>query len=202
MTRSVTKPRPPVRARRTSVFEKLAGWSYQHRLWALLLWVGVLVGVTVGAQTIGGATATTSRCPAPSRSRRWTCCASTPRPGPAPPWRSSCDPGGGERASRSAVEAMLAEVRALPHVVDVGSPYADATAISPDGTIGYATVTLDGQAEEVPPRRARGSSTPPRRPRSAACGSSSAATRSAPPRRARAGRPKASACSPRWSSWS
>src|SRR6185436_13423911 len=51
-------------------------------------------------------------------------------------------------ATRERVEAMLAQVRAMPHVVDVRDPYQ--AAVSADGTIGYATVTLDGQAQDVP----------------------------------------------------
>ncbi|GAA0914246.1 hypothetical protein GCM10009574_021140 [Streptomyces asiaticus] len=37
----------------------------------------------------------------------------------------------------------------MPGVADVRSPYADASAVSKDGTIGYATVTLEGKAEAV-----------------------------------------------------
>ena len=45
---------------------------------------------------------------------------------------------------------MLSNVQALPHVPAVRSPYTDEAAISRDGTIAYATVTLDGQAQDVP----------------------------------------------------
>jgi RND superfamily putative drug exporter len=59
---------------------------------------------------------------------------------------------GGMRAphTRERVTAMLGHVRHLPHVAGVHSPYADAAAISRDGTIAYATVTLDGQAQDIP----------------------------------------------------
>jgi RND superfamily putative drug exporter len=58
--------------------------------------------------------------------------------------------GQGIAGRKAAVEEMLAEVKGLPSVADVRSPYADASAVSKDGTIGYATVTLDGKAEAVP----------------------------------------------------
>ena len=56
----------------------------------------------------------------------------------------------GLAGDRQRVEAMLDQVRELPSVADVRSPYADSSAISADGTIGYATVTLDDRAEKVP----------------------------------------------------
>nr|WP_234330518.1 MMPL family transporter [Streptomyces acidiscabies] len=59
------------------------------------------------------------------------------------------DTGGIEDAERSVVR-MLAEVERLPGVADVRSPFTDASAVSEDGTIAYATVTLDGKTEDVP----------------------------------------------------
>lgn len=50
----------------------------------------------------------------------------------------------------AAVERMLGQVRGLTGVAEVRSPYDDASAVSADGTIGYATVTLDDKAESVP----------------------------------------------------
>lgn len=38
---------------RASLFERLAGWSYRRRWWALVLWVAVLAGVTLAAQAVG-----------------------------------------------------------------------------------------------------------------------------------------------------
>ncbi|MER5212049.1 MMPL family transporter [Streptomyces sp. NPDC002838] len=52
--------------------------------------------------------------------------------------------------TRERVEAMLAEVKREPHVVSVVSPYTNAQAVSDDGTIGYASVSLDKQSEEIP----------------------------------------------------
>src|SRR5579863_5246610 len=50
----------------------------------------------------------------------------------------------GAPAIRRAVAAVVARVSKLPHVTAVVSPYSDGSrAISPDGTIGFATVTFD-----------------------------------------------------------
>ncbi|CAM5455147.1 membrane protein [Streptomyces spiroverticillatus] len=59
------------------------------------------------------------------------------------------DPGG-LRDDRRAVERTVARVRELPHVADVRSPFADASALSRDGTVGYTTVVLDAASQDVP----------------------------------------------------
>ncbi|HEY4746879.1 MAG TPA: MMPL family transporter, partial [Steroidobacteraceae bacterium] len=54
-------------------------------------------------------------------------------------------------ANRGAVTTMIARVSKLPHVAGVVSPYASGSkAISPAGTIGFATVTFDKRANELP----------------------------------------------------
>jgi RND superfamily putative drug exporter len=56
-----------------------------------------------------------------------------------------------DRAARMRVEAILARVGRLPHVVSVLSPYSTGSrAISRDGTIGFATVDFDERADVVP----------------------------------------------------
>ncbi|MER7003645.1 MMPL family transporter [Dactylosporangium sp. NPDC000555] len=57
--------------------------------------------------------------------------------------------------TRDRIEAMLRDVRALPRVAEVRSPYADPSAMSRDGTIGFATVMLDAPAERIPDEAAR-----------------------------------------------
>jgi RND superfamily putative drug exporter len=54
-------------------------------------------------------------------------------------------------ASRGAVTGVIARVSKLPHVAGVVSPYVSGSrAISPTGTIGFATVTFDQRANELP----------------------------------------------------
>jgi RND superfamily putative drug exporter len=135
---------------RPSVFERLAAWSYRRRWLALALWVAVLAGVTVAAQAVGSDYRNDFSLPGTDSQRA----VDTLRE--RAPVRAGAtveivlqDPRG-VAASREPVEAMLGEVRRLPHVVDVRSPYADPSAVSRDGTIAYATVTLDAPAEAVP----------------------------------------------------
>jgi RND superfamily putative drug exporter len=57
----------------------------------------------------------------------------------------------GDPATRGSVTAAIARVSTLPHVTAVVSPYAiGSRAISSAGTIGFATVTFDKRANELP----------------------------------------------------
>jgi putative drug exporter of the RND superfamily len=132
-------------------FGRLAAWSYHHRRKALAAWVAVLIGVTGASAAIGSdyhqrvslpgsesqAAADVLEARAPARAGDTVQIVVQDPDGLRSP------------AVRERVDAMLADVRVLPHVAGVASPY-EATALSRDGTIGYATVALDGPAAEVP----------------------------------------------------
>ncbi|WP_460529686.1 MMPL family transporter [Flindersiella endophytica] len=137
----------------SSRFERLAGWSQRHRWWALALWVLVLAGVTVGSNAIGDAFRNDFSLPG-TQSQQALDALETHAPDQAGATVQivvTDQAGLREPATQQAVEAMLANVRDLPHVEDVRSPYADRSAISEPGTIGYATITLDAQSTDVPP---------------------------------------------------
>jgi RND superfamily putative drug exporter len=53
-------------------------------------------------------------------------------------------------AVRARVEATLAAVGRLPHVVAVAGPYATPHAVSRDGATGFATITFDERADALP----------------------------------------------------
>jgi putative drug exporter of the RND superfamily len=135
-----------------TVFERLAGWAYRRRWWAVVVWVLVLAGTIAAAQAIGGNYRNDFSLPGTESQQTLD----TLRERAAIQAGATVqivvrDPGGLAAApTRQRVEAMLTRVRALPRVADVRSPYADAAAVSRDGTIGYATVTLDRQAQDVP----------------------------------------------------
>ena len=152
----MTKTAEPSRAHRRSVFERLAGWSGRHRWAALLLWVLALAGATTGASLAGSDFRNDFTLPgAESQKAQDLLTERAPTRAGGSLEVVIRDPGGLDRpTTRPAIEAMLTRLRALPHVADVVSPYpqggAPPTAISADGTIGYATVALDGTSEEIP----------------------------------------------------
>ncbi|MBB4959906.1 MMPL family transporter [Micromonospora polyrhachis] len=155
-TRSATGAAPDT-GRRASVFERLASWSYRHRWWPLALWMVVLAIVTVAAQLVGSDYRNDFSLPG-TESQRAADLLRDRAPARAGDSVQIVlrDTGGlTEAQTRARVTGMLEEVRRLPHVVTVVDPYAGPSSVSPDGTIGYATVTLDGTAQEVPPDAVR-----------------------------------------------
>jgi putative drug exporter of the RND superfamily len=144
---TLTRTRP-----RSSRFERLAAWSYRRRWSALVLWVVVLAGVTVASQAVGSDYHNDFSLPGTeSQQALDSLRAHAPAQAGDTVQVVVQDPAGVRTPmTRVRVEAMLDDLRGLPHVADVRSPYADATAVSRDGTTAYAIVMLDGQAQDVP----------------------------------------------------
>jgi putative drug exporter of the RND superfamily len=141
---------------RRSVFERLAGFADRHRWTAVLLWVLILAGVTTGSSLAGTDYHNDFTLPgADSQKAQDLLNERAPaRAGATLDIVVRAPAGVTAPATRTAVEAMLAQVRALPHVAEVVSPYpagdAPPAAISADRTIAYATVALDVPAEAMP----------------------------------------------------
>ncbi|WP_238007335.1 MMPL family transporter [Dactylosporangium sp. AC04546] len=135
-----------------TVFTRLAARSYRHRWLALVAWVAVLAAVTVAAQTVGGDFRNDFSLPGAESQRALDTLQER-----APEQAGATVQVVVERADglaaqpvRERVEAMLGTVRGLPRVTAVRSPYADPSAMSGDGTIGYATVVFDAPSEQLP----------------------------------------------------
>ncbi|MGW6012522.1 MMPL family transporter [Streptomyces sp. NPDC055210] len=131
-------------------FGALAGWAQRHRWAALLLWVAVVAAITLGSTAAGSAYRNDFSLPG-TDSQAATDLFRKHRSDQAGDSVEIVfkDTAGIERAQGS-VEPMLSEVKHLPGVADVRSPFSDASAVSEDGTIAYASVTLDGKTEDVP----------------------------------------------------
>ncbi|WP_327366657.1 MMPL family transporter [Streptomyces sp. NBC_01217] len=131
-------------------FGALAGWAQRHRWAALLLWVAVLAAVTLGSQAAGSAYKNDFALPGTDSQAATDLFTKHGSAQAGDSVDIVLKDGRGIDGRKAAVEKMLAEVKGLPGVADVRSPYADASAVSKDGTIGYATVILDGKAEAMP----------------------------------------------------
>ncbi|MDR2986982.1 MAG: MMPL family transporter [Nocardiopsaceae bacterium] len=137
---------------RASRFERLASWSQRRRWWAVALWVIALAAVTVAAHAAGSDYQNDYSLPG-TQSQQALDTLNKHAPGHAGATVQvvMADQGGMRApATRERVTAVLRQVDLLPHVADVRSPYAGLGAISRDGTIAYATATLDGQAQDIP----------------------------------------------------
>lgn len=141
--------RPPGR---TGAFGRLAAWSQSHRWGALLLWILVVAAITVGSQAAGSAYRNDFALPGTDSQTATDLLTEHGSRQAGDSVQIVFKDDGGLRAERGSIEKTLDRVRGLPSVTEVRGPYADASALSRDGTVGYATVTLDGKAEEVPKR--------------------------------------------------
>jgi putative drug exporter of the RND superfamily len=137
---------------RASRFERLASWSQRRRWWAIALWVIVLTAVTAATRAAGSDYHNDYSLPGTqSQQALDTLNRHAPGQAGAAVQIVMADPGGIRAPdTRERVTTMLGQVAHLPHVTAVHNPYAGSGAISRDGTIGYATVMLDGQAQEIP----------------------------------------------------
>lgn len=148
----LASPTPPVRPDRPrgGRFGALAGWAQRHRWAALLIWVAVLVTVTLGSQAAGSAYKNDFSLPGTDSQAATDLFTKHGSAQAGDSVDIVLKDRQGIDAPEAAVEQMLAEVERLPGVAEVRSPYTDASAVSDDGTIGYATVTLDAKAEAIP----------------------------------------------------
>jgi RND superfamily putative drug exporter len=135
---------------------KLARWSTTHRLYIVIGWVILLVGVNVLAQSAGTTYSNNFTLPKSDAQRA------------ADLLQQSFPTQAGDRdtivfkvehgtvqepAVRNRMSALFAKVSGLPHVAGVISPYTATQAgkaISPDGRIAFATVVFDEKANDLP----------------------------------------------------
>src|SRR5215470_1715832 len=145
-------PAPTLARPRASRFERLASWSQRRRWWAVALWVIALAAITTGARASGSDYHNDYSLPG-TQSQQALDALEKHAPGQAGAAVQIvlADPGGIRAPeTRQRVTAMLGQVAHLRHVAGVRSPYTGSAAISRGGTIAYATVMLDRQAEQVP----------------------------------------------------
>jgi putative drug exporter of the RND superfamily len=133
---------------------RLTRWIIAHRRLVAIGWVAVAVGVLAIASSVGTRTSNNFTLPNTGSQRATDLLASRfpAQAGDADQIVFHARAGKlSDPAIQSTVAATLARVSKLPHVTAVVSPYnAGSRAISPDGTIGFATVTFNEQANQLP----------------------------------------------------
>ncbi|WP_342744725.1 MMPL family transporter [Actinophytocola xinjiangensis] len=121
---------------------RVAGWSRRHHWLALVLWLVTLAGITAVSQVVGSDYRDDHSLPGTESARVAEALAgqAPSRAGDTVQIVFDGDTGDGR------VAAMLTEVAALPHVSEVERE----PVRSPEGSVGFVTVTLDGAATDVP----------------------------------------------------
>jgi RND superfamily putative drug exporter len=133
---------------------KLTRWTIAHRRLVTISWIALAVAVFAISNSVGTRKANNFSLPN-TGSQRATDLLTTRLPaqaGDSDQIVFHARAGKlGSPAIRAAVTAAIGRVSKLPHVTAVVSPYAAGSrAISPAGTIGFATVTFDKRANQLP----------------------------------------------------
>ncbi len=138
-------------------FARLATWAYRHRWRAAAGWLLLLAVVTGCEQLAGSHWRNDYSLPGTQAQQAQDVLErqAPARAGATVQVVFEARAGFASDGTHRRVEALLDRLRTLPHVVAVRDPYRDRSAISRDGTVGYATVALDGQAQDVPHRAVR-----------------------------------------------
>ncbi|MBB5789240.1 MMPL family transporter [Jiangella mangrovi] len=130
--------------------ERLAAWSQRHHWLAIGLWVAVLAGVTALSQAVGDDYHDEHSLPGTQSQQLSDRLADAAPAQAGDSVQVVLQSDDGVETQQDRIEPMLADLSMLPHVVHVSGPFDVPGATSADGTIAYATVTLDGTATDVP----------------------------------------------------
>ena len=134
---------------------RLATWCFQHRRLVLVLWAVALVAAVMLSKAVGTDYSNSFTLPDTPSTRAISILESVSPKLSGDVERIVFQTSNGatvdDPAVMASVNSMLAEIKTLPHVTEVSSPYdpAGASQISSDRTIAYATVTFDVLGQNV-----------------------------------------------------
>lgn len=129
---------------------RLAGWSQRHRWLAVSLWLLTLVGVTVGSQLAGSAYHDDHSLPGTESQQIMDLFKAQAPAQTGATAEIVFKTESGLATARGPIDSMLAEVRNQPHVKTVTSPFDTPSAVSREGTIGYAAIAFDQESKDLP----------------------------------------------------
>ena len=133
---------------------RIARWTMAHRRAVVLGWIGAVVAIFAISSSVGTKTASDFTLPGTGSQHAVDLLAGHFRAQAGDSDQIVLHARSGklsDPAQRAAVTATLARVAQQPHVTSVVSPYSPGThALSPDGSIGFATVNFDARANVLP----------------------------------------------------
>lgn len=139
-TQTITRPSP---------LRRLASFSQRHHWTALLLWVVVLVGVTAAAQSIGDDYRNSFDIPG-TQSQEMADLQAKHGGTTGDEVRAVIHDERGWNTDQQAVDDLLADLAAVPHVESVEAADPQRGSVSEDGTTALVTVVMDAEAGELP----------------------------------------------------
>jgi len=133
----------------------VATFCYRRRRMVVAVWLVALIGISVLGKTVGGDLLKTFSLPGSESQKTFDVLGNEfQRKGDTGDLVFEATGSGGVRAAsvQAAIDPLMAKLRTLPHVVSVTSPYTPAGArfVSEKGTIAYAEILFDVQANDVP----------------------------------------------------
>jgi RND superfamily putative drug exporter len=137
------------------MLSRTAAWCYRRRRTVVAVWLVALIGISVLGQTAGGDLLKTFSLPGSQSQKAFDVLGKEfQRKGDTGDLVFESTGSGGVRAAsvQAAIDPVMAKIRTEPHVVSVTSPYTPAGArfVSHSGTIAYAEILFDVQANDVP----------------------------------------------------
>jgi putative drug exporter of the RND superfamily len=137
------------------LLSRMATWCYRRRRTVVAVWLVALVGISVLGQTAGGDLLKTFSLPGSQSQKAFDVLGKEfQRKGDTGDLVFQAKGAGGVHAPsvQAAIDPIMAKLRSEPHVVSVTSPYTPAGArfVSRGGTIAYAEILFDVQANNVP----------------------------------------------------
>ncbi|MFI5054371.1 MAG: MMPL family transporter, partial [Acidimicrobiia bacterium] len=133
----------------------LARWSFGHRRVVVAAWLAGLVILFGISRSVGTAYSNTFTLPNTESTQALKLLQAAAPQASGDSEQIVFGTQGGAKVTdpvvTKRVDAMLAHVAKLPHVVGVRSPYSQGATgqISPDGTVAFATVAFDKQAQDL-----------------------------------------------------
>jgi RND superfamily putative drug exporter len=134
---------------------KLARWSFDHRWIVVGAWIAALLIMFGITSAVGTAYSNNFTLPDTESTQALQLLQAAAPQQSGDTEQIVIGTSGGAKVTdpevQRQVEAMLADVAKLPHVTAVQSPYGPAGAqqVSPDGTVAFASVSLDQQAQDL-----------------------------------------------------
>ncbi|WP_106362417.1 MMPL family transporter [Glycomyces artemisiae] len=135
-------------ARPRSRMARLSDWTQRRPLTALLVWVLVFAASIGAAAVVGSAFDDDFSMPG-TESQELSDLLADRAPDADPVTVQVVFAADAVAAEQDRVDALLADLAAMPGVGAVTDPYTEPGAISADGTVGYATAAFDGTTEEA-----------------------------------------------------
>ena len=135
----------------TGPLERWGRFAHRHRWYVIGSWAVLLVALLVAMKTAGGPYSDTFKLPgSDAQTAQDLLAASFPaRSGDTSDLVFQDTSGLNNAATKGRVEAVIAQVKKVPEVASVDSPYDTPGSISRDGTIGRSTVQWDASTKDL-----------------------------------------------------